>query len=253
IQKAYSEPIDGVVITHGTDTLEETAYFLDITLEKKIPIVLTGAMRSSNEIGSDGLYNFISAIWTACSDESYDKGVLVVMNDEIHTARYVTKTHTTNVATFRTPTFGPIGTIAKERAFFAKEVLPQEVCDVSSVKGNVHVVKAYAGMGERMFELLNTPETDGLVIEALGAGNLPPETLPALQKMLDNGIPVVLVSRCSNGIAEDIYDYAGGGVGLKKMGVVFARGLNGPKARIRLIVGLNSEKNPAELKEFLEQ
>ncbi|EGO7853277.1 asparaginase [Enterococcus faecalis] len=246
IQKAYSEPIDGVVITHGTDTLEETAYFLDITLEKKIPIVLTGAMRSSNEIGSDGLYNFISAIWTACSDESYDKGVLVVMNDEIHTARYVTKTHTTNVATFRTPTFGPIGTIAKE-------VLPQEVCDVSSVKGNVHVVKAYAGMGERMFELLNTPETDGLVIEALGAGNLPPETLPALQKMLDNGIPVVLVSRCSNGIAEDIYDYAGGGVGLKKMGVVFARGLNGPKARIRLIVGLNSGKNPAELKEFLEQ
>ena len=253
IQKAYSEPIDGVVITHGTDTLEETAYFLDITLEKKIPIVLTGAMRSSNEIGSDGLYNFISAIWTACSDESYDKGVLVVMNDEIHTARYVTKTHTTNVATFRTPTFGPIGTIAKERAFFAKEGLPQEVCDVSSVKGNVHVVKAYAGMGERMFELLNTPETDGLVIEALGAGNLPPETLPALQKMLDNGIPVVLVSRCSNGIAEDLYDYAGGGVGLKKMGVVFARGLNGPKARIRLIVGLNSEKNPAELKEFLEQ
>ena len=253
IQEAYSEPIDGVVITHGTDTLEETAYFLDITLEKKIPIVLTGAMRSSNEIGSDGLYNFISAIWTACSDESYDKGVLVVMNDEIHTARYVTKTHTTNVATFRTPTFGPIGTIAKERAFFANEVLPQEVCDVSSVKGNVHVVKAYAGMGERMFELLNTPETDGLVIEALGAGNLPPETLPALQKMLDNGIPVVLVSRCSNGIAEDIYDYAGGGVGLKKMGVVFARGLNGPKARIRLIVGLNSEKNPAELKEFLEQ
>ena len=96
-------------------------------------------------------------------------------------------------------------------------------------------------MGERMFELLNTPETDGLVIEALGAGNLPPETLPALQKMLDNGIPVVLVSRCSNGIAEDIYDYAGGGVGLKNGGR-FARGLNGPKARIRLIVGLNSEK-----------
>ena len=252
IQKAYSEPIDGGYYAWNR-YIRRNCLFFRYNLREKIPIVLTGAMRSSNEIGSDGLYNFISAIWTACSDESYDKGVLVVMNDEIHTARYVTKTHTTNVATFRTPTFGPIGTIAKERAFFAKEVLPQEVCDVSSVKGNVHVVKAYAGMGERMFELLNTPETDGLVIEALGAGNLPPETLPALQKMLDNGIPVVLVSRCSNGIAEDIYDYAGGGVGLKKMGVVFARGLNGPKARIRLIVGLNSEKNPAELKEFLEQ
>lgn len=117
IQKAYSEPIDGVVITHGTDTLEETAYFLDITLEKKIPIVLTGAMRSSNEIGSDGLYNFISAIWTACSDESYDKGVLVVMNDEIHTARYVTKTHTTNVATFRTPTLDQLEPLRKNVLF----------------------------------------------------------------------------------------------------------------------------------------
>lgn len=117
IQQAHAEKIDGVVITHGTDTLEETAYFLDITLENKIPVVLTGAMRSSNEIGTDGLYNFISAVWTACSEESQGKGVLVVMNDEIHTARYVTKTHTTNVATFRTPTFGPIGMIAKERTF----------------------------------------------------------------------------------------------------------------------------------------
>lgn len=253
IQQAYAENIDGVVITHGTDTLEETAYFLDITLEKKIPIVLTGAMRSSNEIGSDGLYNYISAIWTACSDESYDKGVLVVMNDEIHTARYVTKTHTTNVATFRTPTFGPIGMIAKEQAFFAKEVLPQEVCDIHSVVGNVHIIKAYAGMDGQLFELLNTPMTDGIVIEALGAGNLPPETLPALQRLLDNEIPIVLVSRCSNGIAEDIYDYAGGGVGLKKMGIVFTRGLNGQKARIRLIAGLNSGKDNDALKEFLSQ
>lgn len=120
IQKAYSEPIDGVVITHGTDTLEETAYFLDITLEKKIPIVLTGAMRSSNEIGSDGLYNFISAIWTACSDESYDKGVLVVMNDEIHTARYVTKTHTTNVATFRTQLLDQLEPLRKNVLFLRK-------------------------------------------------------------------------------------------------------------------------------------
>ena len=138
-------------------------------------------MRSSNEIGSDGLYNFISAIWTACSDESYDKGVLVVMNDEIHTARYVTKHIQRTSQRFGRQLLDQLEPLRKN-VLFAKEVLPQEVCDVSSVKGNVHVVKAYAGMGERMFELLNTPETDGLVIEALGAGNLPPETLPALQK-----------------------------------------------------------------------
>ncbi|ALS37775.1 L-asparaginase [Enterococcus rotai] len=253
IQKAYTENIDGVVITHGTDTLEETAYFLDITLENKIPIVLTGAMRSSNEIGTDGLYNFISAVWTACSDESYGKGVLVVMNDEIHTARYVTKTHTTNVATFRTPTFGPIGMIAKERTFFASEVRRQEVCDIQKVSGEVYVIKAYAGMDGSLFDLVDNDQTDGIVIEALGAGNLPPETLPALERLLARKIPIVLVSRCSNGIAEDLYDYEGGGVNLKKMGIVFSRGLNGPKARIRLIVGLNSGKDLHELFDFLSE
>lgn len=253
IQKAYDEAIDGVVITHGTDTLEETAYFLDITLEYKIPVVLTGAMRSSNEIGTDGLYNFISAVFTACSKESYGKGVLVVMNDEIHTARYVTKTHTTNVATFRTPTFGPIGMIAKEKTFFASEVPPQDVCDIQAVDGNVYVIKAYAGMDGSLLELVNNDQTAGIVIEALGAGNLPPETLPALQKILDRKIPIVLVSRCSNGVAEDIYDYEGGGVNLKKMGIIFSRGINGPKARIRLIVGLNSDKSLEELHAFLSE
>ncbi|EOH99567.1 L-asparaginase, type II [Enterococcus haemoperoxidus ATCC BAA-382] len=253
IQKAYTEEIDGVVITHGTDTLEETAYFLDITLENKIPVVLTGAMRSSNEIGTDGLYNFISAVWTACSDESFGKGVLVVMNDEIHTARYVTKTHTTNVATFRTPTFGPIGMIAKERTFFASEVRPQEICDIEEVTGEVYVIKAYAGMDGSLFDLVDNDKTDGIVIEALGAGNLPPETLPSLERLLARNIPIVLVSRCSNGIAEDIYDYEGGGVNLKKMGIVFSRGLNGPKARIRLIVGLNSGKDSQSLFDFLSE
>lgn len=253
IKQAYVESFDGVVITHGTDTLEETAYFLDITLERKIPVVLTGAMRSSNEIGTDGLYNFISAIFTACSDESIGKGVLVVMNDEIHAARYVTKTHTTNVATFRTPTFGPIGMIAKEQTFFASEIVAQESCDIKKVDGNVYVITAFAGMDGSLFDLVNNENTDGIVIEALGAGNLPPKTLPAVQRLLDKEVPIVLVSRCSNGIAEDLYDYEGGGANLKKLGLIFSRGLNGQKARIRLIVGLNSGKNKEELRLFLSQ
>ena len=97
IRKDLPYDIDGVVITHGTDTLEETAYFLDLTIESKIPIVVTGAMRSSNEIGADGLYNLISSIKVAASEEAKEKGVLVVLNDEIHTAENVTKTHTSNI------------------------------------------------------------------------------------------------------------------------------------------------------------
>lgn len=252
IIRGIVEGIDGVVITHGTDTLEETAYFLDLTVPKGIAVVVTGAMRSSNEIGSDGLYNFMSAVWTAASDESRNKGVLVVMNDEIHMAKYVTKTHTTNVATFRTPTFGPIGMLTKGRTFFTKEVMPEEVCDIQRVKGEVFLIKAYAGMDDQIFKLIYTEKLDGLVIEALGAGNLPPAVLPGLQLILDQGIPVVLVSRCSNGIAEDIYAYEGGGAGLREHGVIFTKGLNGQKARIRLLVGLNAGKSADELRDYLE-
>lgn len=180
IQQAEEDGIDGVVVTHGTDTLEETAYFLDLTLPNNIPVVVTGAMRSSNEIGADGLHNLISAVWTAASDDAHDKGVLVVMNDEIHTARYVTKTHTTNVATFRTPTFGPIGLVSKHNANFFQELIRSEICDIKTLVEPVYLLKVYAGMDGTLFDAINQPNTKGLVIEALGAGNLPPATLPAV-------------------------------------------------------------------------
>ena len=99
---------DGFVVTHGTDTLEETAYLLDLLLDIRCPVVITGAMRSSNEIGSDGLYNFISSIRVASSSDANDKGVMVVFNDEIHIARNVTKTHTSNINTFQSPNQGPL-------------------------------------------------------------------------------------------------------------------------------------------------
>ncbi|MDG2977363.1 asparaginase [Latilactobacillus curvatus] len=251
IQQAEEDGIDGVVVTHGTDTLEETAYFLDLTLPNNIPVVVTGAMRSSNEIGADGLHNLISAVWTAASDDAHDKGVLVVMNDEIHTARYVTKTHTTNVATFRTPTFGPIGLVSKHNANFFQELIRSEICDIKTLVEPVYLLKVYAGMDGTLFDAINQPNTKGLVIEALGAGNLPPATLPAVQALLDRKIPIVLVSRCFNGIAEDVYDYQGGGVKLKQMGVTFCQGLNGPKARLKLQVGLSAGKTGAALKEFV--
>lgn len=251
IEKAIThEGIDGVIVTHGTDTLEETAYFLDITLDHNIPIVVTGAMRSSNEIGSDGLYNFQSAVWVATCEEAKDKGVLVVMNDEIHTARYVTKTHTTNVATFRTPTFGPIGLIAKNKVLFFQELIAEEKFEVNAINQNVYLLKAYTGMDGSLLQALDNPSTDGLVIEALGAGNLPPHTLPALENLLNRGVPVVLVSRCFNGVAQDVYDYAGGGKRLKEMGVIFTNGLNGPKARIKLMVALTKYKDLDSIKKY---
>ncbi|KRL83485.1 asparaginase [Ligilactobacillus apodemi] len=252
IMEAYEqENIDGVVITHGTDTLEETAYFLDLTVPLELPIVLTGAMRSANEIGSDGLYNFKTAILTAASAEAKGMGVLVVMNDEIHTARYVTKTHTTNVATFRTPTFGPIGLILRDKVQFFEKLLRHTSLAIDHVVDHVYLFKAYAGMDPELLEMAVNEKTNGVVIEALGAGNLPPRVLPAIEKLLAHDIPVVLVSRSFNGFAQDVYAYPGGGVQLKKMGVTFCHGLNGQKARIKLLVGLSAGLDKVALDEFM--
>jgi len=251
ILRAEADGIDGVVITHGTDTLAETAYFLDLTLPNTIPVVVTGAMRSSNEIGSDGMYNFQSAIEVAADDASQGNGVMVVMNDEIHSARYVTKTHTTNVATFRTPTFGPIGIVAKDHAVYFQQLIRQATCQIDQVIDHVYLIKAYAGMDGSLFDFLDNDTTAGVVIEGLGAGNLPPRTLPAVQRLLDRQIPLVLVSRCYNGVAEDIYDYDGGGIQLRKMGLMLCQGLNGQKARIKLLVGLSAGLTGDDLKDFL--
>ena len=252
IQIAKIAGFDSIVITHGTDTLEETAFFLDTTIGNLLPIVVTGAMRSSNELGSDGLYNFESAIRVAACDKAVDKGVMVVMNDEIHSARYVTKTHTTNVATFRTPTLGPIGLVTKSRILFMQELLPAPHWDVDRVDSLIPIIKAYAGMHGELFTALAQSSIDGLVIEALGAGNLPPDTLPPLQQMLDRGLPIVLVSRCFNGVAEPVYSYTGGGRQLQEMGIIFSNSLNSQKARIKLLIAHNRHLSREELMTFME-
>lgn len=233
---------DGIVITHGTDTLEETAYFLELTLDLPIPIVVTGAMRSSNEIGSDGLANLRSAIFTAREDHSAQKGVLVVMNEEIHTATYVTKTHTTNLATFQTPTFGPIGILYKNQVTYFQELIRHEHYHLTTISQDVALLRAYAGMKADLFEAVLDHGYQGLVIEALGAGNLPPQIVPILEQFMEAQIPVVLVSRAFNGVTEDIYDYPGGGKRLSQMGVIFTQGLSGIKARIKLAVLLNAKE-----------
>lgn len=243
-QAVHQEHFDGIVITHGTDTLEETAYFLDLSLNVNVPVAITGAMRSSNELGSDGLINLQSAILVALSPESQNKGVLVVMNDEIHHAKFVTKTHTTNVATFQTPTFGPCGLVAKNRVIYFQQLTAYERFPLNEVKkANVQVVKSYAGMDSFLLSQLAQSRCDGVVIEALGAGNLPPSCLDGVQALLDAKIPVVLVSRAFNGVTQDVYDYLGGGKQLKQQGVIFTTGLSGQKARIKLMVLLNHSLN----------
>ncbi|MFD1360580.1 asparaginase [Lentibacillus salinarum] len=244
---------DGFVVTHGTDTLEETAYFLDMVLETNKPVITTGAMRSANEIGSDALYNLISSLRTAASDQAYDQGVLVVMNDEIHTARNVTKTSTSNVATFKSPQYGPIGIVTKGSIIFHHSILSRQTWPINQITKNVYMLKAYAGMNEGLMDAVHQAKPDGLVIEGLGQGNLPKDMLASLERIIQGHIPVILVSRCYQGIVQPTYGYDGGGKQLKEMGVIFANGLTGPKARLKLLITLETTTDAKKLKGIFEQ
>ena len=250
--KEEANNYDGVVITHGTDTLEETAYFLDTMEVPHKPIVLTGAMRSSNELGSDGVYNYLSALRVASDDKAADKGVLVVMNDEIHAAKYVTKTHTTNVSTFQTPTHGPLGLIMKQEILYFKTAEPRVRFDLDRIQGLVPIIPVYAGMTEELLDLLPVDQLDGLIIQAFGAGNVPKETSQKLNALIQEGLPIALVSRCFNGIAEPVYAYEGGGVCLQKAGVFFVKELNAQKARLKLLIAINAGLTGDELRAYME-
>ena len=250
--KEEADHYDGFVITHGTDTLEETAYFLDTMEVPHKPIMLTGAMRSSNELGSDGVYNYLSALRVASDDKAADKGVLVVMNDEIHAAKYVTKTHTTNVSTFQTPTHGPLGLIMKHEILYFKTAEPRVRFDLDKIQGLVPIIPVYAGMTEELLDLLPVDQLDGLIIQAFGAGNVPKETAQKLNALIQEGLPIALVSRCFNGIAEPVYAYEGGGVCLQNAGVFFVKELNAQKARLKLLIAINAGLRGDELRAYME-
>ncbi|HDJ2967968.1 TPA: asparaginase [Staphylococcus aureus] len=243
---------DGFVITHGTDTLEETAFLLDLILGIEQPVVITGAMRSSNEIGSDGLYNYISAIRVASDEKARHKGVMVVFNDEIHTARNVTKTHTSNTNTFQSPNHGPLGVLTKDRVQFHHMPYRQQALENVNDKLNVPLVKAYMGMPGDIFSFYSREGIDGMVIEALGQDNIPPSALEGIQQLVSLNIPIVLVSRSFNGIVSPTYAYDGGGYQLAQQGFIFSNGLNGPKARLKLLVALSNNLDKAEIKSYFE-
>lgn len=246
-ERVREDKLDGIVVTHGTDTLEETAYLLDLLLDWDIPVVITGAMRSSNELGADGPHNLIASVRVAESDQASGKGVLVVLNDEIHTAKNVTKTHSSNIATFQSPQYGPIGIVTKRGVSFHHTLATRETYPLTKLTKNVALLKTYAGMDNSILEAISNTNLDGLVIEAMGQGNIPPSILPALNELIKRNIPVVLVSRCFNGVVQDTYAYEGGGKMLKDLGVIFTNGLNGPKARLKLMAVLEQTTDHSNL------
>ena len=233
--------VDGVVVTHGTDTLEESAYLCDLTIDSIKPIVFTGAMRTASELGYDGLANIAASIRVAASDEARDCGTLVVFNDEIHAARDVTKTNTTALETFRSPEFGKLGQVDLSGVVIARQPTRREFIPATHLESNVHLLKLTVGMSDGLLAyLVNTVNARGIVLEALGGGRVPPWWLPTIERAIKQGVAIVIVSRTGSGRTMDRYGYAGGHRDLSRIGSWFAGSLNGQKTRIKLMAALGT-------------
>ena len=247
------DDVDGIIITHGTDTLEETAYLLDLTVKTDKPIVVIGAMKTSSEPDWDGPRNLIDAIHIINNPNSESMGVLVCLNGEINAASEVTKTHTEDVETFHSLDFGALGFVDRGKVFFNRMPRKLETIDSDKLNPNVDLIKAYAGMDDKFFKFSADSNVDGIVVEAMGVGNIPPKAFDGIKYALDKNIPVVLVSRCPAGETLDTYGYPGAGKWLKEAGVIFTDFLNGQKARIKLMLCLGLTKDIERLKELIEE
>lgn len=236
------DDIAGVTIVHGTDTLEETAFFLNAVLKSNKPVVLTGSMKNASEFGYDGLTNLASSIKVCLSPKSIGLGTLVVMNDTINSALEVTKTHTMSLDTFKSMEFGPLGLVDQGSVLFYRNITNQKRFHFENkVNEDVYIIKVYAGMNGDFIDYLIARGAKGIVLEALGRGNVPPMMMESINKALSLGIHIVIVSRCCTGRVLDTYAYEGGGRHLTSLGCILGNHYNSIKARLLLMLAISND------------
>ncbi|MDF2628130.1 MAG: L-asparaginase [Symbiobacteriaceae bacterium] len=245
--------IDGVVITHGTDTLEETAYFLDLVLDSEKPVVVTGAMRNASELGFEGPANLRDSILVAACDDAQGLGVLVCMNEQILAASEATKTHTEEAGTFQSPNFGPLGIVDSGRVLFYRRPILSETIPATRVEDRVDLFKMYTGADDRFIRFAVDSGSQGLIIEAMGRGNVPPAAAAGIEYALSKGLPVIITSRALRGRVLDSYGYEGAGKRLRNAGVIFGDFLNSQKSRIKLMLALGATHDPAKVRRYFEE
>ncbi len=239
---ADNNAADGFVIIQGTDTLEEMAFLLDCLLDIELPVVVTGAMRPPAVAGADGSANILAAVSCAADRSTGLAGVVVVMNDDIHSAAFVTKAHTGNVAAFRSPDGGPVGRVVEGKAHLFSIPVRGPKIPIPKQKDmpRTALVKATLDDDGHLLGLLEDSGCQGLVIEAFGAGHLPEAYLDILDRLTQK-IPVILSSRVGAGhIFRHTYGYPGAEIDLIRRGLIPSGRLDGPKARILLTLMIMS-------------
>lgn len=245
--------VTGVVVTHGTDTLEETAYFLDLTVTSTKPVVMVGAQRAPAFFDSDGPRNLLNAVRVAVSPEATGMGTLVVMNGRINAAREVTKTNTLEAETFQTLEFGALGVADMGAVRFYRAPLRRQTIPLppDAVLPRVEIVSMYAGADGRVIELLlDSGELDGLVIAGLGLAHIPEAAMGAVRAVRDRGIPVVLSTRVYTGRIVPMY---ANNAELLEMGAIEADNLSPHKARVLLMTAMMHTKDSDSLRTYFER
>ncbi|HBG53354.1 MAG TPA: L-asparaginase 2 [Rikenellaceae bacterium] len=245
---------DGIVVTHGTDTMEETAFFLDLVNAHQDPVVLTGSMRPSNSPGADGPANLYNAVCLAADTAARGKGVLVVMNDYIFSASGVTKTHTVNPQAFDSPDHGPLGVIRGGMAAFYKPLPEKQIVDhgfsirelANTDLPRVDIVLSYAGATSLLFDALVENGADGIVIAGVGHGNYSYQIENSAKQAVQNGVAVVRATRVlQGGVSSDTEN--------PFSGQIVSRSLSPQKARILLMLALTGSREPAEIQRMFDQ
>ena len=237
---AESGEAGGIVITHGTDILEEAAYLLDRTLDRRVPVVITGAMRTSSDDGWDGPRNLRDAVAVAASPSSADRGTMVVFAGQVFAGRAAAKSHATDIEAFSAPHAGPIGRVAEGAvAYAATPEPPPAPVRPDSLRARVAHVPMVVGDDGALLDLVR-PAHDGVVIEAFGSGNVPPGAVAAIGRWLGEGKPVVLASRCWWGRVTPVYAFDGGGARTTAMGAIPAGPRTPSQARMELAIALSA-------------
>lgn len=243
--------IDGIVVTHGTDSLEESAYLVARSIESEKPVVFTGAMRTSSDLGWDGPGNLGGAVRVAASEDARERGVMVVMMDRVFTALDVTKAHTHMLDAFDSPGLGPLGVIDDGKVIFRRASALPPILAPKSLATPVDIVYTYAGADSR---LLDASREDGraVVIAGMGRGNVPPAMVDGIDRWIAEDKPVVITSRSLRGRVGCTYGYPGGGRRLAERGVLFAGARRPQQARIDVMLALGAGLSIRELRELLE-
>lgn len=255
VMEALAPPeVTGVIVSHGTDTLEETAYFLDLTVKSDKPIVLIGAQRNASESDFDGPRNLLNAARICVCLDARGKGAMICLNNQINAAREATKTHTSDVETFKSGDYGFLGVVDHDRVIFYRAPWRRQYIELSQTKlPDVEIVPMFGGADGKMVKAAIGAGAKGIVIQALGWGNVNIPMYEAVKDLPSRGIPVVITSRVPNGRVLPNYGFVGGGKTLKDAGAIFADNLSPQKARILLMLALQKTSKPDEIQKLFDK